>query len=67
MKSLVFINGVVYDIVSTSETSVCEKCVFYINDIDCPRLAAYPVLVCSWLDNEDYDGTHYFFRKRDVA
>lgn len=63
MSSVVIINGVVYDIVSTSDYSVCEKCVFYINDIDCPRLAADPVLVCSWLDNEDYDGTHYFIER----
>lgn len=62
MKSLVIINGVVYDIVSTSEPSVCEKCVFGIKDIDCPRLAEFPVLLCSWLDTED-DATHYFIER----
>lgn len=64
MMSLVIINGVVYDIVSCSETSVCERCVFGEDDLDCPRLAELPVLVCAWLDNED-DATHYFL-KREV-
>jgi len=66
MSSLVIINGVVYDIAATSETSVCEKCAFNQLNIHfiCPRLAKSKLLVCSWLDSED-DGAHYFI-KRDV-
>lgn len=62
MMSLVIINGVVYDIVSTSDPSACTKCVFGFEDTGCPRLAEYPILVCTWLDNED-DTTHYFCRR----
>ncbi len=62
MSSLVIINGVVYDIVSTTEPIVCEKCVCCRKDIECPRLANAPVLVCSWLDNID-DGSHYFVER----
>lgn len=63
MMSLVIINGVVYDIVSSSETTVCERCVFGEVDLDCPRLAGFPVLVCSWLDSEDYGAAHYFLER----
>lgn len=69
MSSLVIINGVVYDIVSTSETSVCEKCAFIENDekdVFCPRLNVVDIvpfpLVCSWLDDND-DGFHYFIKR----
>lgn len=67
MSSLVIINGVVYDIVSTSYSCVCQFCEFNIIDIACPRLkeddgVPFPLLVCSWLDDID-DGCHYFIKK----
>lgn len=70
MSFLVIINDVVYDIINTSETSVCEKCAFVGSDVVCPRRQVkdddipFPLLVCTWLDDIE-DGFHYFI-KREV-
>lgn len=73
MSSLVIINGVVYDVVSTSEPLVCRKCEFtesLESDVWCPRLndvenrLSHPELICTWLDK--IDGSFHYFIKREV-